>query len=148
MTGSEAQALSDEALDALRELFTQAISALAECERIAASSLTDQRDLPLRLTDFYRNLSGQIAAILAADGKAVDVVGSWISARNRAVAEIHARRPETGQRRDDLLRAAAAPVFDAFAGSLAEGLPLAVSHELMTACETLAELLADLRGLS
>lgn len=140
-----AHGLTEDALDALVDLFVAAVDALTSCEGAAARCLPEERHLPLRFTELYHSYSGQIAAILAANGKAMDVVGTWISMRNRLLVDLHAVRPgQTGNVAHAML-AVGDRVRAGFAAVLTYALPQATHQELHGMQESLGKALDNLR---
>ena len=145
MPHSHAHGLTDEALDALVDLFVGAVGALADCEGAAARATPEDRSLPLRFTDLYRDLSGQIAVILAEHGKAVDVIGTWIGARNQLLAELREIRSSHTGDLAHLMHAIAAPVHAGLAAVLSHSLPGPIRSEVEAMREMLGKILDTLR---
>lgn len=144
MAENDVHGLTEEALDAMVDLFVEAVEALVHCQGASARFLPEERHLPLRFTDLYSSHSGQIAAILAANGKAVDVVGTWINVRNRVVGEISALGTSHAGNPAQVMHAVAAPVRAGFAAVLAHTLPRGTHQELHAMRETLGKALDGL----
>ena len=145
MPQSHAEGLTDDALDALVDLFIGAVGALADCERAAARATPEDRPLALEFTDFYRDLSGQIAVILADQGKAVDVIGTWMGARNQLLAQMRGLKSSHTGDLAQIMQSVAAPVHAGLAAVLSHSLPGSTRREIEAMREMLGKVLDPLR---
>ncbi len=145
MPQGHAQGLTDEALDALLDLFIGTVGALADCEGAAARAAPEDRPLALGFTEFYRDLSGQIAMILAEQGKAVDVIGTWIGARNQLLAQMRGLKSSHTGDLVQIMQSVAAPVHAGLAAVLSHPLPGSTRSEIEAMREMLGKVLDPLR---
>lgn len=136
-----------EVIDALADLHTRTVDALAGYEKVVEKAEPEFRPVAQQFRDLHSRHAAQLASLLTSLGASVDADGSFMATINRTVVSLRAFFDEIDEDVMDNIRSGEDHVLRAFESVLASGPTQPYHADLMAMREDLLRLLDATRHL-